>query len=112
MEFCFACGEDRAVSVTMDASLTPVRMCDKGHRLVVASTAPKPAPIKPTPVSVTFKPGALKPIDVVKLAKARLREVNREIARLGKLTKERDELARLIEASKPSASVRPLKVAR
>lgn len=52
----------------------------------------------------------LKPRDVVKLAKARLKDVNREIARLHKLERERDELKRLIDAAdgRPVALVRSL----
>ncbi len=48
------------------------------------------------------------PQDIVKLAKARLREVQQELKRLTKLQKERDELTRLIAA----AEARPLAVVR
>lgn len=56
---------------------------------------PKPQP-RPLP------PAAKKaePFDVIASAKARLRELNTEIRRLQKLTRERDQLARLLAAAK------------
>ncbi len=55
-----------------------------------------------------------KPINVLKAAKARLRDVNRELKRLGKLEVERDELKRLIHAAenKPCAIVRDIAAKR
>lgn len=41
-----------------------------------------------------------KPLDVRKLARARLKELDREIARLTKLQRERDDLSRMLAASK------------
>jgi hypothetical protein len=60
--------------------------------------APPPAPTRPG-VSKAPAPIREKPQDIVKLARARLREVEREIKRLQKLEKERDELRRLIDAA-------------
>lgn len=55
-----------------------------------------------------------KPLNVVKAAKARLREVNREIKRLRALETERDELQRLLAAAenKPRAIVRDIAAKR
>lgn len=55
-----------------------------------------------------------KPVDVLKLAKKSLREMNREIARLAKLIKARDELQRLVDAAeqKPRAIVRDIAAKR
>ncbi len=55
-----------------------------------------------------------KALDVLKLAKKSLREMNREIARLVKLTKARDELQRLVDAAeqKPRAIVRDIAAKR
>jgi hypothetical protein len=52
----------------------------------------------------------ISPKDVVRLARARLREVEREIKRIHKLETERDELKRLLDAAagKPLALVRSL----
>lgn len=51
-----------------------------------------------------------KPLNVVKLALARLREVDREIKHLRKLEEERCELRRLLDAAKakPRANLREL----
>jgi hypothetical protein len=51
---------------------------------------------------------AIRPRDVVRLARARLREVERDIRRIKKLETERDELKRLLAA----ADNRPLAVVR
>jgi hypothetical protein len=54
---------------------------------------PRPVPVRKAPaVPIT-------PKDVVKLAKARLRDVKKELRRLQLLEKERAELERLIEAA-------------
>lgn len=52
-----------------------------------------------------------KPVDVVKLAKARLRQVEVELRRMRKLEVERDKLRRLVEAAdnRPRAVVRDIK---
>ena len=44
--------------------------------------------------------------DVLKAARARLRELNSEIARLKKLTEERDQLKRLLEAAKKTTGAK------
>ncbi len=55
-----------------------------------------------------------KPLNVVKAAKARLRDVEREIKKLRALEKERDELRRLLDAAtnKPRAIVREITTAK
>ncbi len=55
-----------------------------------------------------------KPLNVLKAAKARLREVERDLKRLAKLEVERDELKRLIHAAenKPCAIVRDIAAKR
>ena len=74
------------------------------------------AVVPPPPVAaVTARPvvaaaAPISPRDVVRLARARLKDVEREIKRLHKLEAERDELKRLLDAAagKPLALVRSL----
>lgn len=67
--------------------------------------APTPKPVKPP------TPGG--PINVLKLAKKRLREVRSELKRMKNLEQERLELERLIAAAtKPVVSATPIKPAR
>lgn len=67
---------------------------------------------RPAPRATVRKPVAKLPTpkDVVKLARARLREVKRELRRMRGLEEERAELERLINAAenKPRAVVREL----
>lgn len=55
-------------------------------------------------------PKGATPKDVVRMARARLRELETELKRLRRLEKERDELRRLVEAAKakPRAVLREL----
>lgn len=64
--------------------------------------APLRAPARPKRVVAKVAP-----VDVVKLAKRRLREVERDLRRMKRLETERDQLRRLIDAaeSKPRAVV-------
>lgn len=55
---------------------------------------PQPAARKPK-----AKPVELKPADVIKLARKRLREVRRELKRLDKLRAEENQLTRLLNAA-------------
>ncbi len=72
-----------------------------------------PSPVS-TPVKCVKPSLQQKPINVVKAAKRRLREVKKEITRLRKLERERDELTRLITAAeqKPCAIVRDIAAKR
>lgn len=63
-------------------------------------------PAVPRPVAKPRK--SAEPINVVKLASARLREVESELRRMKKLETERMELRRLLDAAKPLAPVRAL----
>ncbi len=60
--------------------------------------------------TANIQPADLKPVNVVRLARARLREVERDIKRLKKLETERDELRRLLDAAaqKPRGTLRSL----
>lgn len=60
------------------------------------------------------KPGALKPRDVVKLARARVKEIKRTLRNMKRLQKEQVELERLIAAAdgKTLAPVRAIDTAR
>lgn len=73
---------------------------------------PAPVAVSPKTVEAPHRAQAkpIKPVDVVKMARARLRDVDREIKRLKKLEIERDELKRLIDAAtgKPLAIVRSM----
>ncbi len=55
-----------------------------------------------------------KPLNIVKAAKQRLKDVEREIKRLRALEKERDELRRLLDAAinQPRAAVRDISAAK
>jgi len=87
---------------------------------VAPRTIPRPAPsddeddsedeIRP---ASKIKTGSLKPRDVVKLAKRRLREIKAELKHHERLKREKASLERLVEAaSKPVALVRPIDSAR
>ncbi len=80
---------------------------------VPSTTTPAPRPVA-KPQAVAKLTSITKPINVLQLAKARLREVEREIKRLRALEGERDELRRVIDAAtnKPRAVVRDITAAR
>lgn len=91
---------------------------------IAGATADVPGPIESPQlhaVRVAFKEStavtlrhpdlALKPKDVIRLARQRLKDVEREIKRLHKLETERDELKRLLAAARPVAIVRPIRSA-
>jgi hypothetical protein len=62
-------------------------------------------------VALKAKAKPATPANVIQLARARLRDVEREIKRLRRLEKERDKLKRLLDAAsnKPRAVVRDIK---
>lgn len=68
-----------------------------------------PAPVEPKPVA--SKP--LTPGELVKAARARLRDIRKEIKRLRALEREAEELSRLIKAAKekPRNNLRQIKSA-
>ena len=84
------------------------------QRPVFRLTPPEPKGSRQQAQLQTQRVSADKPINVVKLARARLREVQRGIKQLRKLEKERDELERLIRAAdgKPVAVVANLRTAK
>jgi len=82
-------------------------------QLALPAIAP-PEPARRAHVEEKPARATLKPVDVIRLARARLREVEREIRRIRALERERDELRRLLDAAdnKPRAVVRDLPVAK
>lgn len=76
----------------------------------VAPVTAKAAPYAASPMPLDMAKTAR--FDVLKAAKARLRELNQEIARLQKLTKERDELKRLLDAAKSPKRNEAIKLRR
>lgn len=91
---CRGCGETTYVRDEDEAP--PVATASKP---VVA-----PAPLK---LSVSAEDA---PINVLRLARARLRHVNAELKRMSKLQSERDELKRIIDAAtRKPAAVRSLR---
>lgn len=115
MKVCPSCG-CTAIAYEMDEDCKLVPECLSCHSkgtavesdpgtptnpLAVAQTAPKVAAGKPSAASLagTNKRAPLESFDVVRAAKARVRELNREIARLEKLKTERDQLKRLLVAA-------------
>lgn len=68
-------------------------------------------PTQPAPRrAATKKPEPARSFDVVKAAKARLREIERELKRMRKLETEASQLRRLLSAAeRPLADVKPLR---
>jgi hypothetical protein len=75
---------------------------------------PQPIPARATEPVPASKSKPLKTTNVLALAKARLKDVNKELRRMKALEKERAELERLIAAAqtKPKAVVAAIKSAR
>lgn len=97
---CRACSVVTAKNDTIQA---PVEDDDDG-----SSSAPaRPIVLMKGPHAkqALIKQSASKPIDVLKLAKSRLREVERELRTKRKLEAERDELKRIISAATGKPSV-------
>jgi hypothetical protein len=93
---CRSCG-----AVSAKQQTAPVRANDEDGddgdmAPVIAKRAQKPQ---------AQKPSTSKPIDVLKLARARLREVERELRTKRKLEAERDELKRIISAAEGKPGV-------
>jgi hypothetical protein len=84
------------------------------QRPVFRLTAPEPKGRRQQAQLQAQRVSSDKPINVVKLARARLRDVQRGIKQLRKLEKERDELERLIRAAdgKPVAVVANIRTAK
>jgi hypothetical protein len=88
---------------------------------VVEPTAPMPESqvTKPTRLqyaidvapAAKIKTGSLKPKDVLRLARARVREIRAELKRHAALQKELTQLENMLKAAKPLASVRALDTA-
>jgi hypothetical protein len=99
------------------SSSTPVAGLDDEFAQTLQYASPPPSfpraePAAPPP---TIKPSkALKTTNVLALAKARLKDINKELRRMKALEKERAELERLIAAAqtKPRAVVSAIKPAR
>lgn len=70
-----------------------------------------PAPAAPPPPQRATPPIQSKPINVVALARRRLREIKSELRRMRQLERERDELQRLVDAAsnrRPRAVVKTI----
>lgn len=66
----------------------------------VVELVPQPGPAsKPAARKPKTNRAEIKPVDVIKLARKRLREVRREIKRLEKLRAEEEQLTRLLNAA-------------
>lgn len=103
------CGDNTIISSFTPAGL--VRLCSKcGLKVAtvdraeavrgqapVAPVAPTATPTRP---HVMPEPKPTKPRSVLRQARARVTELNREIKRLERLRTERDELKRLLAAAK------------
>lgn len=88
------------------ASMVPPKPVAQPQPLVAQSPAPVQA-------SAPMPKGALAPGELLKMARARVREIDAQLKRMGALKRERDELNRLLRAAKerPSKSekVTPLR---
>lgn len=87
---------------------------EEGHISGATAHVPKPdaavsvqSPPAHVPRTVPAAVAPLAPRDVIRLARKRLREVEREIARITKLQKERDQLRRLLDAADGKISKGP-----
>lgn len=120
---CNNCGASLAEAViSFEANadgggLGMVRICNCGARssfdpnpLDTDGLTPHAAQVAPAPQRRPIPgqpPKPSEPLNVIKLARVRLRELDREITRLRKLERERDELRRLLAATKqPSKAPR------
>jgi rubredoxin len=116
---CSGCGSD-SFGAVFTAGVVRHRCNGCGNLFDAEQTAPSAAAPSAAKPSVERRPvetptaAAMAPASLLKSARARVRELTREINRLKALTKERDELRRLIAAAKqPSpkrtATVRQLR---
>ncbi len=97
-------------NVTKTSRVAPVDPDDDDLDELEDDVAPSPRPATPARRVAVRPAKPLAPKDVVRLAKARLREVEAELKRMRRLELERAELQRLLAAAKsgPRAVVREL----
>ncbi len=107
-EFGEVNGQRKIIPIGSKGDDFPIMGADPAMFRGPDAATPSPPPAR------TSKNRPTKPVNVLQAAKARLREVKREINRLRKLEAERDELTRLIQAAeqKPCAIVRDIAVKR
>lgn len=116
---CTGCGHD-VQPVTMFTAEGLVYRCPRAEcNSLLGRPEPEPEPSAEEPViHVPQRPAQTKPkqvpatFNVVKAARARLREVERQIKRLRKLEKERDELKRLLSAARAEPKTATVKSLR
>lgn len=89
VQFSFANSQQVAPNAVRVEEDEPVEPAEIAEAPVVATA--KRVALRPSPI--------VKPLNVLKLAKARLREVKRELKKLEELEKERQELEFLIAAA-------------
>lgn len=123
MKTCPSCGSD-AFSYEMDEEcrLVPVCLVCQARGTAVDVDPDTPAnplataqarSVAAQPNTKQAPPKKTAPFNVLAAAKARVRELNREIARLEKLTVERDQLKRLLAAAnQKTGAVLPLRKAQ
>lgn len=117
------CGDNTIVSEIGDDGKVS-RHCHKcGAKWMPYAAAPAPAVAieeqavkpkgKPATVTATTRHTSAAPkFNVLQAARARLRELDREIARLEKLKRERDQLARLLDAAKTTNGAKAIPLRR
>lgn len=96
------CG-DNTIVAEIGENMSVSRRCAKcgtPWRATVAAVQLQPEPQQPAKPVAKKATSPLSGLDVIKAARARLRELNAEISRLKKLTAERDRLERLLTAAK------------
>ena len=117
------CGDNTIVGEIGDDGKVSRRCHKCGAKWMPYAAAPAPViaieeqPAKPKgkPATVTVtsrNPSAAPKFNVLQAAKTRLRELDREIARLEKLKRERDQLARLLDAAKTTNGVKAIPLRR
>lgn len=114
---CSGCGHD-VQPVTMFTPEGLVYRCPRPEcNSLLGRPEPEPSAEEPV-VHVPHRPVQAKPkqapatFNVVKAARARLREVERQIKQIRKLEKERDELKRLLSAAKAEPKTATVKSLR
>lgn len=91
---------ETAIAPAFDVERAPADTVDISSLGSLGRVAPKPPSLPVAPPAVASKPGAVvTPKNIVRAAKARVKEIERDLKRLAALQVERDQLRRLIAAA-------------
>lgn len=115
--FCGACNANVATAseMTLSGLQTTCLQCgsmavEKREEGISAERDPS-KPLQPAPaVATNVGTLPLRPVNLLRAARARVKEINRELKRLGSLKQERDELERLLRAAKGSKTAKVIQL--